>query len=162
MATPREIRRLGFQILFQLDAQGGEGAQGSLMEQWVNATEHAEGFTAKERAAALSVARSAYAERGKSDAAMLVLAPDWPAHRQAAPDRAILRLAHFEMTSGKAPPKAVIGDSIELAKEFSTDKSPAFVNALLDKVLRKQRAAVHGEEEDPAGTGGGEAVPAAG
>ncbi len=157
MATPRDIRRLAFQILFQLDAQSGEGTAGQpSMEQWVNGTEYAEDFTAKERASALSLARGAFADRTKSDKVMVGLAPDWPIHRQAATDRAILRLANHEITSGKAPPKAVINDSVELAKQFSTEKSPGFVNALLDKILRRIQAERHGEDpaDDAAGLEG--------
>jgi N utilization substance protein B len=35
------------------------------------------------------------------------------------------------------PPKVVINEAIELAKKYSTDKSPAFVNGVLDAVLKK-------------------------
>jgi N utilization substance protein B len=35
------------------------------------------------------------------------------------------------------PPKVTINEAIELAKKFGTDKSPAFVNGVLDGVLRK-------------------------
>jgi N utilization substance protein B len=87
---------------------------------------------------------------------MEVLAPGWPAHRQPAVDRAILRLAHYELKLGKVHPKIIVNEAIELAKEFSTDKSPAFVNGLLDKVLHQVLPAweaAHGKEISP------EAVP---
>ena len=58
-------------------------------------------------------------------------------HRQPAVDRALLRLAYYEMTSGTTPPKAAVSEAVKLAKEFSTEKSPAFVNAILDKLLKK-------------------------
>ena len=57
------------------------------------------------------------------------------------PPRAILRLAHYEMTATDAAPKQVVSDAVELAKHFSTDRSPAFVNALLGKVLKRVLAA---------------------
>jgi len=38
------------------------------------------------------------------------------------------------------PPKVVINEAIEIAKKYSTDKSPAFVNGVLDSVLRKLRS----------------------
>jgi transcription termination factor NusB len=37
------------------------------------------------------------------------------------------------------PPKVVINEAIELAKKFSTAQSPAFVNGVLDAVLKKVR-----------------------
>ena len=41
------------------------------------------------------------------------------------------------MTSGKTQPKIAVNEAVELAKEFGTDRSPAFVNGLLDKVLKR-------------------------
>ena len=52
-------------------------------------------------------------------------------------DRNILRLAYFEMASGQTPPKVAINEAVELAREFSTQKSPAFVNGVLDKIMRE-------------------------
>ena len=81
---------------------------------------------------------------------MTELAPYWPTHRQAAVDRAILRLAHYEMMSGQTPPKVVVNEAVELAKRFSTERSPSFVNALLDKVLKDVlAAAIPSGEEHP-------------
>ncbi len=139
MATPRDIRRLGFQILYQLDARGGDGvddAQGVLATLAEDEDEAAK-FTDGERKKAFVLATDAYNDRAAADAFMTEAAPGWPAHRQAAVDRAILRLAHHEMMSGKTNPKIAVNEAVELAKEFSTDKSPAFVNGLLDKVLKK-------------------------
>ncbi len=91
----------------------------------------------------------------EADAEFSRLAPAWPSHRLAAVDRAILRLAHFEMSSGRTPPKVAVNEAVELAKEFGTDRSPAFVNGLLDKVLRRvlaeAQAATTGAEADRRG-----------
>lgn len=136
MATPREIRRLAFQVLYQLDLRGSGDLQ-SVQE----SLEGAEGFTPADRRKGFELGRAAYEARAAADAEMVRLAPAWPAHRQAAVDRAILRLAHFEMTSGKTHPKIAVNEAVELAKEFSTDRSPAFVNGLLDKILKQVLAA---------------------
>lgn len=132
MATPREIRRVAFQTLFQLDAR--EGAD----EEAIRASlDEVEALTPGERAKAFELARAAFAARERSDEEFRALAPTWPAHRQAAVDRAILRLAHFEIVSGRTPPKVAVNEAVELAKEFSTDRSPSFINGLLDKVLKR-------------------------
>jgi transcription antitermination protein NusB len=131
MARPREIRRLAFQMLFQLDARGGEAGS---MEP---SGQEAEGLTPADFRKAGELAQGAYEARERADREMETLAPGWPAHRQAAVDRSILRLAHFEMTSGRTAPKIVVNEAVELAKEFGTEKSPAFVNGLLDKVLKR-------------------------
>ena len=145
MSTPREIRRLAFQILYQLDARGGDtpaGDAGTAEAQAVLATlteddEEAAKFTDGDRRKAFVLATEAYADRVAADAFMGEAAPGWPAHRQAAVDRAILRLAHHEIVSGKTPPKIAVNEAIELAKAYSTEKSPAFINGLLDKALKK-------------------------
>jgi N utilization substance protein B len=51
-------------------------------------------------------------------------------------DRAILRLCHHELTSGTNPAPIVLNEAVELARHFSTDRSPAFINALLDKIAK--------------------------
>jgi N utilization substance protein B len=138
-SSARDIRRLAFQLLFQLDAAGArteadlDGVRASLVDRDEISEAH--------RARAVELAWAAYQARGRADLEMLALAPAWPAHRQAAVDRAILRLAHYEMTSGRTEPKVAVNEGVELAKEFSTEKSPAFVNALLDKVLKRLAAA---------------------
>lgn len=137
MATPRDIRRLAFQLLFQMDAQGGAGGDVTLHREWMKSAELGTTYAEKEQEQALATALAAFAARAASDAEFEKLAPTWPARRQAAADRAILRLCHYELSLGKAPPKAIVNDAIELAKEFSTDRSPSFVNGLLDKVLKR-------------------------
>jgi len=60
----------------------------------------------------------------------------FPVHKIAKADLAILRWAIYELKfSKKLPPKVVINEAIELAKELSGEKSFAFVNAILGKVL---------------------------
>lgn len=145
MAGARDIRRLAFQALFQIDAHlpagAGAGRPSDADLAAVRASlEETEGLTAAEREAAFNLALAAFDHRAAADAAMTELAPAWPTHRQAAVDRAILRLAHYEMTTGRTPPKVAVNEAVELAKVFSTDRSPAFINALLDKVLKRLAA----------------------
>ena len=40
------------------------------------------------------------------------------------------------------PPKVVLDEAIELAKKFSTEQSPAFVNGVLDAVLREHQSVI--------------------
>jgi N utilization substance protein B len=55
-------------------------------------------------------------------------------------DRNVLRLALWEMTNTQTPPKVVIDQAIELAKSYSTEQSPAFVNGVLDAALKETQA----------------------
>ena len=62
----------------------------------------------------------------------------WQFTRLSPVDRSILRLSVYQLKfCPDIPPKAVINEAIELAKKFSTDKSPGFVNGVLDAVLKK-------------------------
>ena len=45
----------------------------------------------------------------------------------------------YEITGTDTPPKVVIDEAIELAKTYSTENSPAFVNGVLDAVLKEHR-----------------------
>lgn len=60
------------------------------------------------------------------------LAIGWKVERMSYIDRNILRMALHEMKEGLAQ-GVVINEAVELAKEFSDDKSPAFINGILDK-----------------------------
>jgi N utilization substance protein B len=130
MATSRDIRRCAVQAMYQFDAGNAdaeEAVRASLAESPGDEESHRRGF---------ELAKRAWAARDKADAAVAALSPDWPTYRQPVVDRTILRLAHYEMTSGKTPPKVAINEAVELAKEFSTEKSPMFINGVLDKIFR--------------------------
>ena len=53
-------------------------------------------------------------------------------------DRAILRLATYEIVHAEIPPKVAINEGIELAKRFGTTDSRRFVNGILDQVAKLQ------------------------
>lgn len=152
LARRREIRRLAFQALFQLDARA-ETESEELRAMLVDvASESAPGLSAADVGAALDLAQNAYRRRREADAAVSDLAPTWPAQRQPAVDRAILRLAFHEMTSAGVEPKVVVNEAVELAKRYSTERSPAFVNGVADALARRLRA----DPEPPQPEAGGD------
>lgn len=56
----------------------------------------------------------------------------WPVERMPAMDRAILRMATYELAQRLDVPTAVVlNEAVDLAKQYSTEKSGAFVNGLL-------------------------------
>ena len=62
----------------------------------------------------------------------------WQFSRLSPVDKSILRLSVYQLKlCPSIPPKVVINEAIELAKKFSSDKSPGFVNGVLDAVLKK-------------------------
>lgn len=64
----------------------------------------------------------------------------WTVKRMPAVDRALLRLASYELTFVPDVPTAVVIDeAVELARGFSTDASPSFVNGVLAAVVGEVR-----------------------
>lgn len=62
---------------------------------------------------------------------------DWTVARMPAVDRAVLRIAIWEILYNDEVPAAVaIDEAVTLAKEFSTDESGSFVNGVLGRVAR--------------------------
>lgn len=72
------------------------------------------------------------------DRAILKVAPEWPLEQIANIDKAILRVAIYELESFKdIPPKVIINEAVEIAKDFGGDNSYKFVNGVLGTIYRK-------------------------
>jgi N utilization substance protein B len=61
-------------------------------------------------------------------------AENWRLERLAVIDRAILRLAIYELRTTDTPPKVILNEAVELAKKFSSEEAGSFVNGILDAV----------------------------
>lgn len=65
-------------------------------------------------------------------------APEFPIGKINKVDLAILRLAIFELIiEKKEPPKVIIDEAIELAKEYGGQSSPSFINGALGNIVAK-------------------------
>lgn len=58
----------------------------------------------------------------------------WPVDKLNRIDLAILRLAIYELENEDTPPKVVIDEAVELAKELGAEASPGFVNGVLGTI----------------------------
>lgn len=64
-------------------------------------------------------------------------APEFPIEKINRVDLAVLRLAVYElMIEKKEPPKVIVDEAIELAKEYGGEKSPGFVNGALGNIVK--------------------------
>lgn len=63
---------------------------------------------------------------------------NWAIDRMSPIDLALMRLALFEMRHGGVPPKVALNEAIEMARDFGNQDSAAFVNGILDKLLRRE------------------------
>jgi N utilization substance protein B len=147
---------LALQVLFLWDAQGApdsdiadrivrsglgidSGTPGAAPATLRNAETLATEVDPATRSDALDMARGAWLERDQTDKRLEFHAPQWPPKRQPAVDRAILRLAVWELGHTSTPPKAVLDEAIELSRLYSTEQSPAFVNGVLDAILKENQ-----------------------
>ncbi|MGO0060876.1 transcription antitermination factor NusB [Brevibacillus fluminis] len=66
----------------------------------------------------------------------------WQLDRIANVDRAVLRLAFYElMFETETPPRVVLNEAIELAKTFSDEQSSKFINGVLSAYLQSRQFA---------------------
>jgi len=70
---------------------------------------------------------------------------NWVWSRVALIDRLILQMSTAELFYIEdVPPKVTIAEAIQIAKEYSTSDSTAFVNGILDAIYKKNEADIKG------------------
>jgi transcription antitermination protein NusB len=73
--------------------------------------------------------------QGEIDALITAHATGWDLARMPGVDRAILRIAVFEVTNSADVPTAVaISEAVRMAEELSTEQSAGFINGVLGAV----------------------------
>lgn len=78
--------------------------------------------------------------RGEIDGFIRRFAKGWSLERMPALDRAVLRLAIFELGwCPDVPTGVAIDEAVELAKQYSTDDSGRFVNGMLSRIAQELR-----------------------
>jgi len=78
-------------------------------------------------------------------------APAWPIEKLNKIDLAILRLSVYELLFTKIPPKVVIDEAVELAKEFGSESSPSFVNGVLGTIYKQKSEEKEGKNNNGQG-----------
>lgn len=74
------------------------------------------------------------------DQNIALAAPDRPIDQINRVDLAILRLSVFELLLKKdTPPKVVVDEAVELAKEYGSESSSSFINGVLGKILENNK-----------------------
>lgn len=116
------------QLLYQADTQG------------LDADELLESLPLDPDPYAIAAVRGVHADLERIDAALEEHSTDWPVRRMPIVDRAIVRLAAWELYERlDVPTPVILDEAVELAKDYSTERSPAFVNGVLDAVARAVR-----------------------
>lgn len=70
------------------------------------------------------------------DALIIESATNWSITRIAKVDLSILRMAIYELKYTDVPNKVAVNEALEIAKVYSTEKSPKFINGVLGNVIK--------------------------
>jgi transcription antitermination factor NusB len=128
-------RELAMQGLYQLDVQGPD-----LLGQLTNF------FIENDpddlvRKLASEWTKGTWEKLAQCDELIVASTIKWQLSRLSFVDKSILRLSVYQLKfCPDIPPRVVINEAIELAKKFSTAQSSAFVNGVLDAVLKKLKS----------------------
>ncbi len=99
-------------------------------------------------------------DQAQVDAVISSYLRDWTLERLPAVDRAIMRLATWELfNSLDVDTIVVVDEAVELAKELSTDDSPAFVNGVLAKIAELAPQVRAAASAEPGGAAPGRPEP---
>jgi N utilization substance protein B len=141
-APRRRSREAALQVLYAVDlsARGGGGAAARAFaeEAFENAAAHFE-LPPAAREFARELVDGVATNRDELDPCIARNATHWRLDRMAAVDRNVLRLGAYELLYTSTPAAVVIDEAVGLARRFSSDESPRFVNGVLDALAREVR-----------------------
>jgi transcription antitermination protein NusB len=133
VAKRREARRLAVSILYQADLAGRP--PGEILEDRRSLGVRVPGF-------AEELVRGVAERQEELDRLIGDHAEGWTVPRMAGVDRAVLRVACYEMLFRDDVPTAVaIAEAVATAKELSTADSGRFVNGVLGRIARERAEA---------------------
>ena len=128
MARRRDARRLAVQIHYQADVARRDPAE--VLAERRQLGQRIPGFTEQ-------LVRGVAERLPELDRLIGEHAQDWTVARMAVIDRAILRVACYELLYLEdVPASATIDEAVTTAKEMSTKESGGFVNGILGRIAR--------------------------
>ena len=126
-----ELREHIFKMIFGIEFSSEEQVEEQLLlylDQLVDVSE-------KDNTYMLNKAKAVIAKVEEIDQMINDNTTGWKTGRMNKVDLSILRLAVYEMKYDEdVPVKVAINEAVELAKRFSGDEGPAFVNGVLGKL----------------------------
>jgi len=148
--TRRLARELALRLLFQRDLEGGppeataETFEAAFSPE--NDPENALAMSARDFERAWPLARELFfgvaaAQKDGLDDGIGRAAVNWTLARMSPVDRGLIRLAYYEMLHrGDIPARVSLNEALEIAKSYGDDDSVAFINGVLDRLLRDAAA----------------------
>lgn len=132
----RNARKLAFYLLFQYDFVNYSESLDEVKEVRDTFFSVNTEMTEDDRKYVESTADGAMGHINEIDGLLDTYAKGWTVERMSKVDKAILRLAVYEIKYAPDVPDGVAAnEAVELAKTFSTDEAPAFINGILGKII---------------------------
>jgi transcription antitermination protein NusB len=127
MAARSKARKRALDILFESELRGMP-AGGSLGDRLADPAQQLNPYT-------ITLVRGVEEHRQRLDELVSGYSLGWALERMPVVDRNLLRIGLFELLYCDDVPDAVaISEAVTLARELSTDESPAFVNGILGRI----------------------------
>lgn len=128
-----QARKRAVDLLFEAEARGLTPAE---IADGRTALAHSTSGISPLNPYTLTVAQGVTADSAHIDDLISAHLQGWALERLPAVDRAILRVAVWELLHADDVPEPVaVDEAVELAKQLSTDESPGFVNGVLGQVM---------------------------
>jgi N utilization substance protein B len=143
MSTRRRAREVALQVLFQFDLN--PAASEVDIDPFLRARLRLPPLVGFARALVEGVAE----QREQIDGLLDPRSEHWRISRMAATDRAVLRLAVYELAHSETPGAVIVDEAIELARRYGGAGSPAFVAGILGRCLN-DRSQLRQAFEQPA------------
>ncbi len=128
-----QARKRAVDVLFEAEARGlspAEVAEGRI------ALAASDSEVSQPNPYTVTVARGVAEHAAHIDELISAHLQGWTLERLPAVDRAVLRVAVWELLYANDVPEPVaVDEAVELAKQLSTDESPGFVNGVLGQVM---------------------------
>ena len=130
--TRREIREQVFKMLFRVEFYNQE----EMSEQIALCEDDACSWKEKDKTYIFEKVEKISEKIEEIDAKINEVSEGWKTGRMGKVDLTLIRLAVYEMKYGETPIGVAINEAVELAKRFSSDEAPAFINGVLGKVIK--------------------------
>ncbi len=128
-----ELREHIFRMLFRVEFNNAE----EMKEQEAFYFDELQEATGKDQEYILDKYRAIVEKKEEIDALLNEVSEGWKTTRMNRVDLTIMRLAVYEMKWDEDVPTGVaINEAVELAKKYSSDDGPSFVNGILAKVVK--------------------------
>ncbi len=131
MSARGKARKRALDVLFESDLRGVDAAK-TLAQRLLQAEPPVPEYT-------VTLVQGVVAHLPRIDELIERYAVEWTLDRMPVVDRNVLRIAAFELFwQDDVPDAVVLSEAVGLARDLSTDESPAFINGILATLLEQK------------------------